>query len=86
MMRRVLEWMAKRTPEEIIAVLNIDDAERRASLVQSLRLHPQQFSRDGKFSEHQIAETDRFFAATGGETVSVALGGMLDARWAGRKP
>lgn len=86
MMRRVLEWMATRSPEEIVAALNVGDAERRASLLQSLRSHPRQFSRDGKFSEHQIAETDRFFAAIGGETAPVTLGSMLDARWAGRKP
>lgn len=86
MVRRVLEWMAVHSPEEIVAALNVEDAGRGAALVQSLRLHPQQFSRDGKLSGRQIAETDRFFAATSGEVSPVALGSMLDARWAGHKP
>ncbi len=85
--RRTLQWMATHSPEEIVAAMRIDDTDKKASLLRSLKRYPHQFSADGKISTRQIAETDRFFAVTAEATDKpVALETMIDARWAGRMP
>lgn len=85
--RRTLQWIASHTPEQIVDALEIVDAEARAALLKSLRRYPRLYSPDGKFSAHQLHETDRFFAATEGQAARrVTLESMSDARWAGRKP
>ncbi len=84
--RRTLLWMAEHSPEEIVAALPEAAADKRAALVASLRRYPHQYSPDGRFSQRQIDETNRFFAATGSESKPVPLAAMLDARWAGSKP
>ncbi len=84
--RRTLAWMATHTPEEIVAALDIDDEAERRSLVQSLRQYERLYSRDGKFSDRQVRETDLFYASTEGKGRRILLGDMLQDRWAGRKP
>lgn len=85
-LRRTLRWLAEHTPEQIVAALQIDDAAARAALLKSLRQYPRLYSRDAKFSEQQLRETARFYAAGEGAQRPVALDGLIDARWAGRKP
>jgi len=87
MVKKSLAWIASHTPEQLVDVLGIKDAEERASLIQSLKKYPQAFSRDGKFSTAQLKETDLFFhngleAGAAGQRLS--LENMLDDRWAGR--
>jgi NitT/TauT family transport system substrate-binding protein len=84
--RRTLQWMAGQTPERIVEVLEIPDAEARAALVETMRAYPRIYSPDGRFSAHQLAETARFYAATEGERRPVDIETIVDARWAGRKP
>lgn len=85
--RRTLAWIATHTPEEIVAALKIDDADKRAALLKALRRYPHAYSRDAKFSQRQIAETQRYFDATKeGDEAHIALDGMIDSRWAGTKP
>lgn len=84
--RRTLQWMSKQTPERIIEVLDIPDAEARTHLLKALRRYPRLYSTDGKFSEHQLRETATFYAATEGAVRPVALESIIDSRWAGRKP
>jgi len=84
--RRTLQWIAAHSPEEIVEVLEIADAEARTSLLKSLRQYPRLYSKDGKLSDHQMRETSIFYAATEGVAKPVDLDGIVDARWAGRKP
>lgn len=85
-LRRTLQWMATHTPEQIVDILQIEDAETRSSLLKSLRQYPRLYSRDGKFSEHQLEETRLFYQAADGAVKPVAIESLIDARWAGRKP
>lgn len=85
--RRTLAWIASHKPEEIVAALKIDDEGKRNALLKGLRRYPQAYSADGKFSQRQIAETQRFFDATAeGDDARVTLESILDTRWAGTKP
>jgi NitT/TauT family transport system substrate-binding protein len=84
--RRTLQWMAGQTPERILEVLDIPDPAARAALLNTMRRYPRLYSPDGRFSDHQIAETARFYAAAEGATRPVAIDDIIDARWAGRKP
>lgn len=84
--RRTLEWMASHTPEQIIDALQIPDARVRTSLLNLLRQHPRLYSRDGKFSDRQVAETNRFYTAANDSRKPIDFESMIDARWAGNKP
>lgn len=86
MLQRTLQWMARHTPEEIVAALTIEDAAMRAALVAALHRHPRAFSPDGTFSMAQIAKTDQFYAATEGHRRAMTLEVMLDDRFVGRRP
>lgn len=84
--RRTLQWMASHSPEQIVDVLQIADADARAALLKSLHQYPRLYSPDGKFSAAQLRETALFYAANEGQTNPVVLDSLIDARWAGRKP
>lgn len=87
MLRKTLQWMAQHSAEDIVAKLEVTDAQERASLLYALNRYPNAFSKDGKFSAAQLRETDAFFAA-GTEDASkiVKVQSMTDKRWAGFKP
>jgi hypothetical protein len=54
-----------------------------------LRQYPRQFSDDGRFSEAQIEQTERFFRESSGmapESQRYRMASMIVDRWAGRKP
>lgn len=84
--RRTLQWIASHTPEEVVAALEIDDAETRNSLLKSLRQYPRLYSPDGKLSDRQMRETALFYAANEGTARPLAIETIVDTRWAGRKP
>lgn len=84
--RRVLQWMASHTPEEVVAALAITDGEVRAATLKALQRNPRIYSKDGKFSAQQLRETATFYAATEGSERPVSIDSLIDARWAGRKP
>lgn len=88
-LRRTLEWMASHGPEEIVARLEIPDPDERASLLDSLRRYPHLYSRDGRFSSAQLAETETFFHRTSAGNApaqALKIDAMIDSRWAGRGP
>jgi NitT/TauT family transport system substrate-binding protein len=85
-MRRALQWMAGRSPEEIVDKLGVPDPDTRATLLKLLARYPRLFSPDGKFSERQLRETAAFYNAGEGAERPVAIDKVVDARWAGRKP
>lgn len=87
--RRVLAWMAAKTPQEIVAALEIADKTERAALLASLKKYKRLYSTDGKFSTHQLHETETFFRASSGtdkSAAAVTVEQMVNATWAGRKP
>lgn len=84
--RRTLQWMTLQTPEHIVDTLGIADADTRNALIKSLRQYPRLYSKDARFSEHQLRETALFYGATEGATRPVVLEDIVDSRWAGRKP
>jgi NitT/TauT family transport system substrate-binding protein len=87
--RRTLEWMAKHSPEQIVDALGVTDPEERQSLVYSLKTYPHLYSKDGRFSTRQLAETEKFFHTTSGEAgpaAALKLESMVVDTWAGRKP
>ncbi len=86
-LRRTLEWMARHTPEEIVARLEIGDPVERKYLLANLKTHPRLYSPDGRFSTRQLMETDHFFRATSPDAAKgFSLEGMVVDTWAGRKP
>lgn len=87
MVRASLQWIARHTPEEVVAALGVTDAEERTSLLRSLRKYPHAFSKDGKFSTRQLADTELFFRATNKGNAAaqgLRIEGMVDDRHAGR--
>jgi NitT/TauT family transport system substrate-binding protein len=88
-LKRTLDWMAKHTPAQIVDALGVSDAEERQSLLHSLKTYPNLYSKDGRFSTRQLAETETFFRASSGDTgpaAALRLESMVVDTWAGRKP
>lgn len=85
---RVLGWMGAHTPEQVADALALKDGQR-AAFVAVAGKYPRQYSRDGKFSELQLRETEAFFRASN-PGVPAAQQFVADAmvmdRWVGRKP
>ena len=87
MVKKSLAWIAGHTPEQVVDILDIKDAEEREALLVSLRKYPNSFSRDGKFSSAQLKETEVFFRSSldeGSAGHLLSIEEMLDDRWAGR--
>jgi len=87
--RRVLIWMSSKTPQEIVAALNIKDKAEQEALLASLTKYKRLYSTDAKFSTSQLRETEIFFKASSGAgsaAVPVKIEEMIMDRWAGRKP
>ena len=87
--KRVLEWMAGHTPEQIADQLGLNAGVERTSFIAVSHKYPRQYSRDAKFSAKQLAETDIFFRSSNPDNVpaqSFSVNSMLMDRWAGRKP
>lgn len=87
MLRKTLQWIASHTPEELVAMLGVSNAEERNSLLLALRKNRHAFSHDGKFSTRQLQETEKFFqsSSAGNENAqALRLESMVDDRWSGR--
>ena len=87
--KRVLEWIATHTGEQIADVLEIKDREERASFLSSFANNPRQYSRDARFSAAQLRDTETFFRAglaNDAKAQSFAVDTMIIDRWAGRRP
>lgn len=86
--QRTLDWIAARPASEMADVIGMQGSERRA-LISVAQAYPRQYSRDGRFSAQQLAETERFFRASNADLPRLAdlrLGEMVMDRWAGRRP
>jgi hypothetical protein len=72
----------------MVSALGLAGVEARA-FTTMLRRYPRQFSDDGRFSEAQIEQSERFFRESSGaapEAQSYRVASMIVDRWAGRKP
>ena len=88
MLRRSLEWVASHTPEEMVAMLGINDPVERKYLLESLQKYPRLYSHDGRFSTKQNIDTDTFFHATAANdqrALSLRLETIVNDHWVGRK-
>jgi NitT/TauT family transport system substrate-binding protein len=88
-LRRSLAWLARHTPAEVTAALGLPPGPEREALELALATYPRAFSRDGRFSDHSLAETDAFFRAshvTDPRARNFSARSMIDARWCGSGP
>jgi NitT/TauT family transport system substrate-binding protein len=86
--QRTLKWMASHSAEEVVDKLDIATPDERDRLVALLKKFPRQYSTDGKFSTHQLAETEIFFIDSqlgNNAAESFRIESMVFDRWAGRK-
>ena len=85
-LKRTLAWMAKASPEEIVAKLDVTDPDEKRWLVHTLKQYRKIFSTDGRFSIKQLKETEWFFQETSPQQARAsALKDMIIDRWAGIK-
>jgi NitT/TauT family transport system substrate-binding protein len=87
-LQRTLRWMASHSAEEIVAALDIRDAQEKKYLLAALKKYRRLYSPDGKLSARQLRETDTFFRAASGDHPGLkhfSLDGMIVDKWAGRK-
>ncbi|GAB1392233.1 hypothetical protein MASR1M60_03960 [Rhodocyclaceae bacterium] len=85
-MRRTLQWMAGHEPQETVSTLEMADEVARDWVLKLLRSYPRLYSPDGRFSAHQLRETQLFYDASEGQMRPIAVDKLVDDRWAGRKP
>jgi len=88
LMVRSLQWIASHTPEEAVDKLKITDPGERAALLLALHKYPHAYSRDGKFSDSQLRETELFFRNTNAgnaKAQSLDIESMVDSKWSGSK-
>lgn len=83
-LRRSLQWIATHSPEDVMTALDIHEPAERASFIKALKIYPNSFSQDGRFSTRQLSDTDLFFQMATPGAKGFSLNGMVNDRWAGR--
>lgn len=87
-LKRSLAWIATHSPEEIVAALDVPNAEERESLIHSLRQYRRIYTRDGAFSARQLRETEQFFRKAEGRLPAareLVLESMIADKWVGKR-
>jgi len=82
---RTLTWIATHDAAEIVTALAYTDNLARVALLDALKRHKAIYSPDGRFSDEQIASTERFVHATEKTPAAQAfrMKSLINARWAG---
>ncbi|MCS6786930.1 MAG: ABC transporter substrate-binding protein [Thiobacillaceae bacterium] len=62
-LRRSLEWIARTTPQAIVAQLDSPDVGSRHVMLDLLRRHKDLFSPDGSFTREQLRTVEAFYRA-----------------------
>lgn len=75
MLRGALQWTRAAAPADIVAQLQIGDADQRADIIDALMRLPTPYSGDGDFSATEIEATREFMRAVG-----ISLPGNADIR------
>lgn len=82
--RRTLQWLHQATPAQIVATLDIKDAEEKRWLLLALQKYPRMYSPDGRLSASQLLETERFFRESSPEAaIRIKMDELVNNRWAG---
>jgi len=85
-LKTTLQWINTHSPEQIVEKLAISDAEERNSLLSVLRIYPNLYSPDGRFSNRQLRDTEYFFTtANKNPKVKIDLRTQIIDRWVGRR-
>lgn len=87
-LRRTLQWIASHTAEEIVAALDIREANKRETLLATLRRHKDIYSPDGAFTEEQIRTAEAFYRANhppGTPGARFDFGAIVEPRFAGMR-
>ncbi|MBF0158857.1 MAG: ABC transporter substrate-binding protein [Magnetococcales bacterium] len=83
-LKRSLAWIASHSAAEVVAQLTIEDATERQAMVVALEKYPRLYSKDGRFSNRQLRDTERFFQEANPDIKQlVDLSSMIDSRWVG---
>ncbi|CAK0739133.1 NitT/TauT family transport system substrate-binding protein [Gammaproteobacteria bacterium] len=87
-LKRTLTWIATHSSEALVERLEIQEIPEREALLNALHNYRNLYSRDGRFSTHQLHETEIFFAHAEAERLKgrkVLVETQVLDRWAGRK-
>ncbi|MFN3075878.1 MAG: ABC transporter substrate-binding protein [Alphaproteobacteria bacterium] len=87
-LRRSLEWIARHSPEEVVAALGPTDEVEKAYFIKCLSRYRRLYSPDGAFSKRQLEETEQFFKSSSAGADDIAkfkIESIVVDRWVGRK-
>lgn len=84
-LHRSLRWIATHSAFELVEQLGITDVQEKENILLSLKKYPRLFSQDGKFSNRQIQETNRFFHHGAPEATHINMEELINDQWIGRK-
>ena len=84
--KKALTWIDQQSADAMVDALQLPDAAERDSLRAVLKIRKNIYSTDGRFSDEQVASTNRFFHATetSASAKTLQLASLVEARWAGR--
>jgi NitT/TauT family transport system substrate-binding protein len=84
--KRSLTWIDQQSADAMVDALQMPDAVERDALRAVLKVRKTIYSTDGRFSDEQVASTNRFFHATetSASAKALQLASLVEARWAGR--
>ncbi len=86
-MRRTLQWINQHSAAQIADVMQYDDVQERAALIQVLTKYKDIYTPEGAFSALQVDAAERFFhqVQTGYATsTDLQFEDLIDERWAGK--
>lgn len=87
-LRASLQWIAAHPAETLADQLELARGPEREAFIEVFQRFPRQYSRDGRFSQRQLRETENFFRdaeADNPGAQNLSLDNLIDDRWAGRK-
>jgi NitT/TauT family transport system substrate-binding protein len=84
-LRRALLWINSHTAQQFVDALEIDSKDERSALLESLLLHKNIYSPDGKISLDQVATVSRFLHAVDKSEAVQALDlrSIVNTKWSG---
>ena len=83
--KRALVWINSHTAQQFVDALQIDSRDERSALLESLVLHKNIYSPDGKISLDQVATVNRFLHAVDKSEAVQALDlqSIVNTKWSG---
>lgn len=86
--KRTLVWINAHTPQQFVEALQLETAEERQALLDSLKVHKGIYSPDGKFQLQHVRTVNRFLRSVdpSASVQSLDLMTAINAQWAGVTP